>query len=125
MPPGPIGSGADADTLNTPPPTMALERGPEPPNGIQDLAGPPEQGAPPVPDALRRGAEELAQQLGQGIDSLAQLFPEEAQIFGIVRTALDQAMQRVSATAGTSAVSPTNAGPGFPGGGLGSAPTPV
>jgi len=125
MPPSPIASSADADTLNTPPPTMALERPPGPPNGIQDLAGPPQQGAEQVPEPLRRGAEELAQQIGAATDSLAQLFPEFAQNFGIVRIALEQAMQAVSATAGTQAVNPENAGPGFPGGGFGSAPTPV
>jgi len=104
---------------------MALERPPGPPNGIQDLAGPPQQGAPEVPEALRRGAEELVEQIGQGVQSLAQLFPDASQDFDIVIIALQQAMQKVSATAGTQAVSPTNAGPGFPGGGFGSAPTPV
>ncbi len=117
-------SSAANDQLNTPPPTLAAERPATPPTSIQDLAG-PQVPAGQIPEPLRQGAESLAQQIGTGVDGLAQLFPEFAANFGIVRIALDQAMQAVNASAGTQAVTPTTAGAGFPGGGLGSPPTPT
>lgn len=116
------GPTAGSTALDGPPPTMGLETPQTPPAGIADLVPRAPVQAGQVPEPIRAGAEELNQQLMTGVDSLAQLFPEFAADFGIVRIALERAMGKVSAAAGTQAVTPTAPGPGFPGGGLGSAP---
>lgn len=119
----PSGPSGQSQRLDGPPPTPQLETPNQPPAGLQDLVPQPTVGADQLPPPLRAGLEELGQQVLTAIDAAAQLVPEFAADFGIARFAWERAMSRVSGQAGTQAVTPTAPGTGFPGGGLGSAPT--
>ncbi len=117
-------AGGDPSVLDGPPPTMALETPDRPPQGLADLVSPqaaggvsPEQ----VPEPVLRGVMEAGQQMDTMLQSFVQIFPALSADFSIVSLALQRALGKVL-TAGAPATTPTTAGAGFPGGGLGSAP---
>lgn len=117
-------AGGSPSTLDGPPPTMGLETPDRPPQGLADLVSPQAAGAVPpdqVPEPVLRGVMEAGQQMDVMLQSFAQIFPALSADFSIVSLALQRALGKV-VSAGAPAVTPTAAGAGFPGGGLGSTP---
>jgi hypothetical protein len=70
-----------------------------------------------MPPEMLDGIQTAAQTVNQILDSFAQATPEDAALLGMIKQLLGQYTAKLQAS-GAGAISPTNAGPAFPGGGI-------
>jgi hypothetical protein len=108
--------------LDGPPPAPGLEQGMNPGMPIGDLmggagSGARQMGADQLPPEVLTGMQQAADTIRDMIDGFAQITPNLAPDWAIVKAALESAMSKVQ-QAGAGPVSPISTGPGFPGGGL-------
>lgn len=119
--PAPFGTSGDASVLDSPPPSPALDQGMNPgmpldgATGLGGLVPPiPSTGMPPE---ILRGILEGGEQISRLLDSFAQVTPDLARDWGLVKQVLMATLARVAQT-GAPPTSPTAPGPNFPGGGF-------
>ena len=124
--PFPAISPTDDSALNQPPPSPALADGqnpgyPAPNPTISQALGPGGGGgmvnSQSMPMDVLKGMTEAATKIAQDLDAFAQMTPDLAADWALVRQALATVMAKVL-MAGGGPVSSTNPGPAFPGGGL-------
>ena len=118
MPLPALGTIPGTGALDAPPPSPALQDGMSPGPSLQALVG----GKPPVPSQLippqvLTGMNQAATQMSTMLDSFAQVTPDLAPDWAIVKAALASAMAKVQ-QAGGGPTSPNAPGPQFPGGGI-------
>jgi len=103
--------------LDGPPPSpTAMSGGGDTPFSMRGLTGPQAMPTDQLPPEVLRGVLQAAETVGSTLDSFAQFFPAQAARFGLIKDLLQQAMAELVA-GGAGAISPTAAGPAFPGGG--------
>jgi len=121
FPPGSPSPGASV--LDGPPPNPALATGQNPGTSLATLAGGQDgamsTAAPSgqLPPEVMKGILEATQGMSETLDSFAEITPQWAADWAAVKQSLMAAMAKVVG-AGAPPVSPTNAGPNFPGGGF-------
>lgn len=119
----PPGTMPTDQVLNGPPPSPAVETGMSPgaspsPDRPADIAGlmPPLPSGQFPPDVLT-GVLQSGEKMSEHIDAIAQMFPDLAPDFALVKEFLQRALAKVL-VAGGGPTSPTAPGPNFPGGGI-------
>lgn len=107
-----------ASPLDGPPPSpTAMSGGGDTPFSMRGIAGPAQLPTDQIPPEVLRGVMEAAETVGATLDSFAQFFPSQAPRFGLIKDLLQTAMAELVA-GGAGAITPTAAGPAFPGGGI-------
>ncbi len=107
--------------LDAPPPSPQM---PTPPNSYAGMAPQVDTGAAPqMPPEVLTGITQVLEKMHDSCDSLAQALPQLASDFQQVQQVIQGVAAKVMMQ-GSSPSSPTNAGPGFPGGGMDSGFTP-
>jgi len=114
--------------LDGPPPSPALEQGVNPGLPLGDLMGGRGSAASVTadqfPPEVLAGVLSAGQSMSEAVDSFAQMMPNLAQDWAIVKAALQSALAKVQ-QAGAGPVSPMSPGPNFPGGGFSRAGSPL
>jgi len=110
--------GPDTSQLDGPPPSptaMGDAQGGAP----MSMRGLAPGGVPTnqIPPEMLRGVMQAGESIGGAVDSVAQLFPAKAAQLALIKDLLQQIFAEIMAE-GAGAISPTAAGPAFPGGGM-------
>jgi hypothetical protein len=113
--PAPFGTSGDASVLDSPPPSPALDQGMNPGMPLGALV--PQIPSTGMPPEILRGILEGGEQISTMLDSFAQITPDLARDWAMVKEALMIALSRVAQT-GAPPTSPTAPGPNYPGGGF-------
>lgn len=105
--------GAGASALDQPPPSPQMPMMPASFDGLAPGITP----SAPMPPEILTGLMAAAEKIDGQFDSFAQVLPQLAQKFAMLKDLLAQVMAEVM-MAGANPTSPANAGMNFPGGGL-------
>lgn len=115
--PFPSQSAVGTSPLDQPPPSPTpMGGGPATTQGLAP-GGPMPVAAGQMPPEVLTGITQAAQSMSAMLDSFAQVTPESGPLLGLIKDMLQQYLATI-ATAGSGPVSPTAAGPAFPGGGM-------
>lgn len=103
--------------LDSPPPSPTPMGGNPGPLSLGGLTGPSPTPTGQMPPEILTGLMQSAQSISAMLDSFAQVTPDQAAPLALIKDLLQRYLATVTA-AGAGPVSPTAAGPAFPGGGI-------